>query len=254
MEAFSIKTVKQSRLLRVMGVLAASSLAAAVAVPGVAWADTSAKPAIAIGSMPVGLAVDSVTDMAYTTDTLAKAISVIDLSTDRVTATINLNFDPLALAVDPTTDTVYVDGGNSVLAINGATDKVIHTIHAHLFGGGIAVDPTTDTVYVEAHNAVSAINGGTDKVIHTIAVPASVSDGGGAIAVDPSTDTVYLDGRNSMLAINGATDKVIHTIHAHLFGGGIAVDPRPPRTRGPHFGIPWRSMVAWLYLSITSRR
>jgi len=148
MEAFSIKTVKQSRLLRVMGVLAASSLAAAVAVPGVAWADTSAKPAIAIGSMPVGLAVDSVTDMAYTTDTLAKAISVIDLSTDRVTATINLNFDPLALAVDPTTYTVYVDGGNSVLAINGATDKVVHTITMSGSDGfGIAVDLRTDTIY-----------------------------------------------------------------------------------------------------------
>jgi DNA-binding beta-propeller fold protein YncE len=148
MEAFSIKTVKQSRLLRVMGVLAASSLAAAVAVPGVAWADTSAIPAIAIGSTPVGLAVDSVTDMAYTTDTLAKAISVIDLSTDRATATINLNFDPSALAVDPTTDTVYLDGRNSLLAINGATDKVVHAITMSGSDGfGIAVDPRTDTVY-----------------------------------------------------------------------------------------------------------
>ncbi|WP_298334325.1 hypothetical protein [Ferrimicrobium sp.] len=151
-----------------------------------------------------------------------------------------MDTNPIVVAVDPTTDTVYVDGTHSVVAINGSTDKVVRTIHGNFFGGGIAVDPTTDTVYVTSYHptthyvtnyggsspvktvpsALFTINGSTDKMARTI-LPSS--DGTG-IAVDPTTDTVYVDGTHSVVAINGSTDRVTRTI-VPSDGAGIAVDP-----------------------------
>ena len=87
----------------------------------------------------VGLAVNPTTDTVYAAtyeDSYAtylgqapeSTLSVINGATDKVTHTVDLNSQVLALAVNPTTDTVYA-ADDTVSVMNGATGKVTHTIH-----------------------------------------------------------------------------------------------------------------------------
>ena len=119
------------------------------------------------------IAVDSTTDTVYVgmsqnssatyfDKTDAKTLSVINGATDKVTGII----DAAGLvAVDPTTDTLYLANGKSISVVNGATDKVTGTVHAESAGIGLAVDPTTDTVYATDGDSVSAISfvAGSDR-------------------------------------------------------------------------------------------
>ncbi len=119
------------------------------------------------------IAVDSTTDTVYVgmsqnssatyfDKTDAKTLSVINGATDKVTGII----DAAGLvAVDPTTDTLYLANGKSISVVNGATDKVTSTVHAESAGIGLAVDPTTDTVYATDGDSVSAISfvAGSDR-------------------------------------------------------------------------------------------
>jgi len=80
-------------------------------------------------------------------------------STYQVTSTITVGSQPYGIAVNATTNTVYVTNhyGNSVSVINGATGAVTSTIAAGFSGPyGVAVDATRNTVYV--------VNAGTPPV------------------------------------------------------------------------------------------
>ncbi|MHB1904917.1 MAG: YncE family protein, partial [Ferrimicrobium sp.] len=161
----------------------------------------------------VGLAVNPTTDTVYAAtyeDSYAtylgqapeSTLSVINGATDKVTHTVDLNSQVLALAVNPTTDTVYA-ADDTVSVMNGATGKVTHTIHGDpgspSFFFNLAVNPTTDTVYATNGHSISVISGKTDRVTHTILAKS------GGLAVNPTTDTVYATNRNSVSVIALAT-------------------------------------------------
>jgi YVTN family beta-propeller protein len=115
-------------------------------------------------------------------------------STYQVTSTITVGSQPYGIAVNATTNTVYVTNhyGNSVSVINGATGAVTSTIAAGFSGPyGVAVDATRNTVYVANHygNSVSVINGATGAVTSTIAAGFSGPYG---VAVDATRNTVYV--------------------------------------------------------------
>ena len=138
-----------------------------------------------------------------------------------VTATIGVGKDPDAVAVDPTTGTVYVANAedafpSDVSVINETTDTVTDTIGVGNLPAGAAVDPTTGTVYVanQFSNTVSVIDEATDAVTGTI----TVGNDPLGVAVDPTTDTVYVtnDGDSTVSVIDGATNGVIGTIGVGL--------------------------------------
>ena len=77
-------------------------------------------------------------------------ISVIDGATNEVTATIDVGSFPSGIAVNSTTNTVYVTnpGSNTISVIDGATNTLTATI---VLGGhslGVAVNPKTNLIYV----------------------------------------------------------------------------------------------------------
>ena len=161
----------------------------------------------------VGLAVNPTTDTVYAAtyeDSYAtylgqapeSTLSVINGATDKVTHTVDLNSQVLALAVNPTTDTVYA-ADDTVSVMNGATGKVTHTIHGDpgspSFFFNLAVNPTTDTVYATNGHSISVISGKTDRVTHTILAKS------GGLAINPTTDTVYATNGNSVSVIALAT-------------------------------------------------
>jgi len=79
---------------------------------------------------PVALAVDSVTNIIYgTNSTNPGSVTVINGATNAVTTVIEPNASaPIALAVDPTTDKIYAGSGSpSVTVIDGSAAASSHT-------------------------------------------------------------------------------------------------------------------------------
>ena len=66
------------------------------------------------------IAPDPAAGTVYATNTFDNTVSVIDASTDTVTATIHVGGIPLGVAADPTTKTAYVAnyGAGTVSVIN----------------------------------------------------------------------------------------------------------------------------------------
>jgi YVTN family beta-propeller protein len=201
-------------------------MGALVASPSQAGASTA--PTISVGARPVGAAVDPATDTIYVANSSSNTVSVIDGSTEAVTATISVGTHPSGVAVDPATDTVYVTDttSNKVSVIDGSTDTVTSTISVSAQPSGVAVDPATDTVYVAnfTANNFSVIDGSTNAVTSTVSVGSSGPTG---VAVDPATDTVYITNYNSdtVSVIDGSTNAETATISGESLPNGVAVDP-----------------------------
>ena len=153
-----------------------------------------------------------------------------------VTATVPVGPCPSALAVNPTTNTIYVAspnsenpstacyGNNTVTVINGSTnttDTIISDGSTTLLAPlAIAVNPTTDMVYVAddtSGDSVTLINGATNAA-SKIATSAT-AQGGIGVVVNPVTNTIYVldiqDGgglNGGVTVVNGGTGAVTATI------------------------------------------
>ena len=89
---------------------------------------------------------------------------------------------PHSVAVNPTTDMVYVtnDDNGTVSVIDGAANnKVIHTIKVGSAPEGAEVNPSTNKIYIgDAEGpAVYVIDGKTNKVVKTIPVGITSAEG-----------------------------------------------------------------------------
>jgi large repetitive protein len=122
-------------------------------------------------------------------------------------------------AVDSATHTIYLATGTELTVINGATRSVTTTVSLAGFISGVAVDDTTNKVYVAdsdvtggSRPGVYVIDGATNTVAATIAEPTGVQVGG--IAVDNATNTIYVANPNvaEVTVINGATKAITTTV------------------------------------------
>ena len=121
--------------------------------------------------------------------------------------TISVGSHPHGVAVNPSTNTVYVTNysGHSVSVINGSNNHVRSTVTVGTNPIGVAVNPSTNTVYVTNvfGDSVSVINGSNNHVKSTVTVGTHPH----GVAVNPSTNTVYVtnESGNSVSVINGST-------------------------------------------------
>jgi len=154
-------------------------------------------------------------------------VSVINGLTNTVTSSVYVGTSVYGVAVNPSTNTVYVTSrfyNGSVSVINGSTNTVTS------FGAGnnpygVAVNPSTNTVYIAnfGNNTVSVINGSTNTVTSTV----SVGNNPYGVAVNPSTNTVYVTNQSgsSMSVIDGSTNRVTATVTVGSGPDGVAVNP-----------------------------
>jgi YVTN family beta-propeller protein len=225
-----------------------------ILVPGNAsgWSavgESAGVRSVSVSGNPFAVAVDPATDTAYVADRSGDAVTVIDLASARVTATISVGRYPQSVAVDAATDMVYVtnyDDG-SVSVINGATNSVAATIaNVGNRPNGVAVDASTDTVFVGVTSysgsvskvSMAVIDGQTNIVTKTISGTFGTPIG---VAVNPVTDTVYAAYNgglfDSVAVINAATDVIAKTISLDTSPEGIAADPATDRFYVSNYGL-----------------
>ena len=187
---------------------------------------------IPVDTDPYDIAVNSITNKIYVTDSYSKFISVIDGATNTVTGTIPAElFHDSTIAVNPTTNTIYVANEHTVSVIDGATNTVTGTIPVdQSHAPHITVNPTTNTIYVtNTQGTVSVIDGATNTVTSTIPIGDNVRD----VAVNPTTNTIYVvdtfdvEGvpSGTLRIIDGTTNTVTTTISPLPNPGTIAINP-----------------------------
>jgi YVTN family beta-propeller protein len=189
-------------------------------------------PVATVGAFPTGIAVDTATSTAYVSAGEVNSLSLISTAACSAAAArtgcgkaktvATGGTDPIGVAVNSRTDTVYVvNGGSDTVAVfNAATCNATDTAGCPAkpalvnVGSGaqfLAVNEQTNTVYVANTSAgtVSVIDGAACEAGHTSGcarTPASVRVGAGAfpIAVDAATDTVYVGVNSGVAVIDGS--------------------------------------------------
>jgi YVTN family beta-propeller protein len=157
---------------------------------------------LTVGSRPIFLVVNPVTNKIYVNNRRDSTVSVIDGRTNTVIKTISGFHNPIGSDVDPVTNRIYVaNSGNgtdqTVGVIDGNTDTLINTITVDLVPIAVAVNPVTNKIYVinqcgtsgdcTSNGTVTVIDGATN---HTTSIP--VDWDAGVILVNPLTNKIFV--------------------------------------------------------------
>src|SRR5207248_2523254 len=131
------------------------------------------------------------------------------------------------LAVNETTNRVYVVQQNATQVIDGATSSVIASIPGGSVPVAIAVNEITNKIYVANHSSdtVSVIDGGTNA-----ALDLAVGAGPQAIAINAVTNKIYVVCQNSdQLAIIDGITNTVTLVAVGSSPGYVAVDTQNNR-------------------------
>jgi DNA-binding beta-propeller fold protein YncE len=229
-------------------------------------------PTVSVGGSPGNVAVDQATDTIYVTNADDNTVSVIDGAScnavvttgcNRTPPTVAVGGQPVDVAVDEATDTVYVanwdnGAGTTVSVIDGATCNARVTsgcrrrpasVTVGRGPAGVIVDQATDTVYTgtvasSGAEAVSVIDGaacnaritsGCGRKPTSVRVGTGSTDNNVAFAVDPAVDTLYVanwqDNTLSMIdeatcnaTVTSGCTRAPEVVHVGKGPVGIALD------------------------------
>lgn len=188
---------------------------------------------VTVGKGPDFIAVNPKTNLIYSSNTgdgtNDGTVSVIDGSTNTVTATIAVGGEPQGIAVNPVTNRIYVAlfAGlqSTVSVIDGSSNAVI----ANIDDPGatfVVADALRNRIYTSnSDNTVRAIDCGDNSVFGTIPFSSVLEE----IAIDVARNLVYVNVSSSspgVAVISGSTSEVISTISVPQasFLAGLAVD------------------------------
>ena len=206
-------------LALIRGVVA-SALVARVCFPAVGQ---SLLTNVSVGSNPVAVAVNAVTNKIYVVNQNSNNLTVIDGVTNQTT-TIATGLMPTALAINPVTNKIYVTNGNSnsVTVIDGQTNLTT-SVPTGSYPVGVAINPATNRIYVTNFYAdnVTVIDGATNAT-STIGVGQRPLP----LAVNSLTNTIYVgnQSRNSVCIIDGNTGVVTITVGVGTRPQAIAIN------------------------------
>ncbi len=149
------------------------------------------------------------------------------VSAQSVLTTVRVGSQPIGVAVNPSTNRIYVanNGSSNVSVIDGTTNIVITTIPVGSQPIGVAVNPSTNRIYVanSSSSNVSVIDGTTNTVIATIPVGSQPI----GVAVNPSTNRIYVaEGQDNgdVYVIDGTTNTGTAIVPGLFTASGVAVN------------------------------
>ena len=160
---------------------------------------------------------------AYVTNQFSNTVSVIDVATETVVATINVGVEPAGIAITPDGKKVYVANhqSRSVSVINTATNSVTTTI---VLGGGAADRPYQVAIPQDGTKAyvsqqgnggqISIIDTSTDMVLGPPINLGLAPDNAFPIEITPEGSRVYANSRFSQVVavVDTASKSVLTTI------------------------------------------
>jgi YVTN family beta-propeller protein len=176
------------------------------------------------GSYPSGVALDSHDGKLFVA-TEGGLVVVVNLSSDRIVATIPFGGEVYDVAYDASNGEVYAthaSWSDSVSVINASTDQVTRTIGVGSGPGGITIDPINHHAYVMGTSNVTVINTSTDSVTGWISVGSEPE----YAALDSSNGYLFVtnDGSNSVSIVDTATDLVVGSAQVGNSPGGVVYD------------------------------
>jgi len=167
----------------------------------------------------------------YITNNSSNTLSVINTTTNLVTATILVGNSPSGIAVTADGTRVYVSNttDGTVSVIDTSVNTVIATINVGFAPIGVVVNTAGTRLYVVngLSNTVSVIDTATNTIITNIAVGTSPY----GIAVNLAGTTAYVTNNASgtVSVIDAATNTVVASIAVGTGPKGLAVSPSGSR-------------------------
>jgi len=172
---------------------------------------------------------------AYIPNFDSNSVSVIDIESNNVVATIPVGSQPLGVAVNNTGTRIYVTNLDSVSVIDGSSKSVIATLP---LGGeltGVAVNPAGTRVYVGdlVSDTVKVIDASGNTVIATVPVGSAPR----GVVVNPQGTRVYVanEASGSISVIDTATNKEIKKVQVAAGPMDTAINPAGTRLYVTHY-------------------
>ena len=162
---------------------------------------------------------------AYVGNDGSGTVSVIDTSTNAVTATVTVGTQPIGVAITPNGAYAYVanNASNTVSVIDTSTNAVTATVTVGTSPPGVAITPNGSYAYVtnESSGTVSVIDTSTNAVTATVTVG---TDPWG-VAITPNGSYAYVcnEGSASVSVIDTSTNAVTATVTVGTAPYGVAI-------------------------------
>jgi len=187
-----------------------------------------------VGINPAGIAISPDGSKVYVANAGASSISVIDIATNTVTATIAGGSKPFSLVISPDGSLIYASdlGDNTVTVINTSTGQIVGTpIPVGKQPESICITPDGKTVYVSSVGGVGS-EFGTVSVISTSlnAVITTISGlrGSGTICASRDGKQVYVTNEavpGTVSVISTATNTIVNAIPVGPVPSIMAISP-----------------------------
>jgi uncharacterized protein len=162
---------------------------------------------IKVGDTPLAVAINPETNRIYVANSGSGTVSVIDGSTDRVTATVQVGALPTVIAANPANNKVYIARtfSNSMPVIDGVSNTVT-TLDPGIQADSMAVNPTTNRLYLLSYesNNVTVVDGSNASLSK---IPTAAHLWG--MALNWATNRVYAGntGGSTLTIVDGAEQK-----------------------------------------------
>jgi YVTN family beta-propeller protein len=190
-----------------------------------------------VNPFPAGLTVSRDGKTLYVANNLGESMSIIDLATKKVTATIPVGHNPYTVVLSKDGKNVYVSnwGGTTVTVVDTTTKTVRTTIKVGMHPSAISLSPDGKHLYVANtdSDSVSIIDTSTNRVVRTISLApyphAKMGSSPDAITVSPDGKTLYVAnaGNNDIAVIR--LDDPTHPVHGLIptawYPTALAISP-----------------------------
>lgn len=179
---------------------------------------------VSVGGYPRTIAVNPNASRIYVADMFSDILTVIDVSSHRIVATVPLPANNNGIAIDQTTGTVYVLLEGGVAEINGSTNQIVGELPFDFGPGGLAYDPTTHILYGSTMGKMVNLTTSGNLVgvdVRTRSVVANISLGywADSVATNPNNHMVYAAGCTNdfvcgteVAVVNGTTKALVNIV------------------------------------------
>ena len=174
---------------------------------------------------------------AYVANVNSSAVSVIDIGSNTIVATVSVGSSPIEPAITPDGTRVYVTNLNSrdVSVIDTGTNTVIATVPIGDFVTRMAITPDGTRAYVAGFQSgnVFVMDTGTNTVIATLPVGAVLA----GVAITPDGTSAYVTSiaLSAVLVIDISSNAVVATVPVGVFPDEVAITPDGARAYVTNF-------------------